>query len=58
MMLALGALIATLSLTATSFAEKMLFFLAFGLGFGVTLLAVSLIAEGRQRALLRLYLGV
>lgn len=44
----------TLSLTVTSFAEKMLFFLAFGLGFGVPLLVISLIAEGRQRALLRL----
>ena len=44
----------TLSLTAASFAEKMLFFLAFGLGFGVPLLAISLVAEGRQRALLRL----
>ena len=45
----------TLSLTASSFAEKMLFFLAFGLGFGVPLLAISLVAEGRQRALLRLF---
>lgn len=44
----------TLSLTASSLAEKMLFFLAFGLGFGVPLLAISLVAEGRQRALLRL----
>lgn len=45
----------TLSLTVTSFAEKLLFFLAFGLGFGVPLLVISLIAEGRQRALLRLF---
>lgn len=45
----------TLSLNASSFAEKMLFFLAFGLGFGVPLLAISLVAEGRQRALLRLF---
>lgn len=45
----------TLSLTVASFAEKMLFFLAFGLGFGVPLLAISLIAEGRQRALLRAF---
>lgn len=45
----------TLSLTVTSFAEKMLFFLAFGLGFGVPLLVISLVAEGRQRALLRLF---
>ena len=45
----------TLSLTVTSFAEKLLFFLAFGLGFGLPLLALSLLAEGRQRALMRLF---
>ncbi len=45
----------TLSLTVTSFAEKMLFFLAFGLGFGVPLLGISLLAHGRQQALLRLF---
>lgn len=45
----------TLSLTVTSFAEKLLFFLAFGLGFGVPLLVISLVAAGRQRALLRLF---
>ena len=42
----------TLSLSVGSFAEKLLFFLAFGLGFGVPLLAISLLAEGRQRALM------
>lgn len=45
----------TLSLSAGSFFEKLLFFLAFGLGFGVPLLAISLLAEGRRRALLGLF---
>jgi cytochrome c-type biogenesis protein len=45
----------TLSVGIASFAEKMLFFLVFGLGFGVPLLLISLVAEGRQRALLRLF---
>ena len=45
----------TLSLSVGSFAERLLFFLAFGLGFGVPLLAISLLAEGRQRALLELF---
>lgn len=45
----------TLSLTVGSFVERLLFFLAFGLGFGVPLLAISLLAEGRQRSLLRLF---
>lgn len=45
----------TLSLTVGSFAEKLLFFLAFGVGFGVPLLAISFVAEGRQRALLGLF---
>lgn len=45
----------TLSLTVTSFAEKLLFFLAFGLGFGVPLLVISLVAAGRQRALLGVF---
>lgn len=45
----------TLSLSVGSFAERLLFFLAFGLGFGVPLLAISLLAEGRQRALLGLF---
>jgi len=45
----------TLSLSVGSFVERLLFFLAFGLGFGVPLLAISLLAEGRQRALLGLF---
>lgn len=45
----------TLSLSVGSFAEKMLFFLVFGLGFGIPLLGLSLLAEGRQRALLGLF---
>lgn len=45
----------TLSLSVGSFAEKMAFFLVFGLGFGIPLLALSLLAEGRQRALLGLF---
>lgn len=45
----------TLSLSVGSFAERLLFFLAFGLGFGVPLFAISLLAEGRQRALLGLF---
>lgn len=45
----------TLSLNVGSFAEKLLFFVAFGLGFGFPLLGISLLAEGRQRALVRLF---
>ena len=45
----------TLSLSVGSFTEKLLFFLAFGLGFGVPLLAISLLAEGRQRSLMSLF---
>ena len=45
----------TLSLSVGSFAERLLFFLAFGLGFGAPLLAISLLADGRQRALLGLF---
>ena len=45
----------TLSLSAGAFAERLLFFLVFGLGFGVPLLAISLLADGRQRALLSLF---
>jgi cytochrome c-type biogenesis protein len=45
----------TLSLSVGSFAERLMFFLAFGLGFGLPLLAISLAAERRQRALLRLF---
>lgn len=45
----------TLSVSVTSFAEKMLFFLVFGLGFGVPLLLISLVAAGRQRALMQLF---
>ncbi len=52
---ALLVAIFTLSIGVVSFAEKMLFFLVFGLGFGVPLLLISLAAEGRQRALLRLF---
>ncbi len=43
----------TLSLTVASFLEKLLFFFAFGIGFGLPLLAISLLAQGRQAALLR-----
>lgn len=45
----------TLSVSVTTFAEKMVFFLLFGLGFGVPLLLISLLAVGRQRALLQLF---
>lgn len=45
----------TLSLTVDSFAEKILFFLVFGLGFGVPLLVISLLAQGRQAALLGVF---
>lgn len=51
-----GALVVsifTLSIGVVSFAEKMLFFLVFGLGFGLPLLVISLLADGWQRALLR-----
>jgi cytochrome c-type biogenesis protein len=41
----------TLSVTLGSFAEKLAFFLVFGLGFGLPLLLISLVAEARQRAL-------
>lgn len=46
----------TLSLTVDAFLDKLVFFLAFGLGFGVPLLVISLIAAGRSAALLRLFL--
>lgn len=45
----------TLSLSVDSFVEKLLFFLAFALGFGVPLLAISLIAEASRYGLLRLF---
>ena len=45
----------TLSLTVTDFLEKLLFFLAFGLGFGVPLLVIALVAAGRSSALLRVF---
>jgi cytochrome c-type biogenesis protein len=45
----------TLSVTLGSFAEKLAFFLVFGLGFGLPLLLISLIAEARQRALVVLF---
>lgn len=44
-----------LSLTVGSFAEKLLFFLAFGLGFGVPLLVLSVIAPARRSWLLRAF---
>jgi cytochrome c-type biogenesis protein len=43
----------TISLTVASFAEKLIFFLAFGLGFGVPLLALSFLAAARGTALVR-----
>jgi cytochrome c-type biogenesis protein len=45
----------TLSLSVGSLAEKLVFFLLFGLGFGVPLFAIALAAQGRQAALLRLF---
>lgn len=44
-----------LSLGVADLAPKLVFFLVFGLGFGLPLLGLSLLAEGRQRALLRLF---
>ncbi len=46
----------TLSLTVDAYLDKLAFFLAFGFGFGVPLLLISLIAAGRSAALLRLFL--
>jgi cytochrome c-type biogenesis protein len=51
-----GALLVSifsLSVSLASFLEKMLFFVVFGLGFGVPLLLISLLAAARQRALVR-----
>jgi cytochrome c-type biogenesis protein len=45
----------TLSLSVASFVEKLVFFLVFGLGFGVPLLVISLLAEARRAALLRAF---
>jgi cytochrome c-type biogenesis protein len=45
----------TLSLSVGSLAEKLVFFLLFGLGFGVPLFAIALAAQARQAALLRLF---
>ncbi|MGH2450775.1 MAG: cytochrome c biogenesis CcdA family protein [Candidatus Limnocylindria bacterium] len=45
----------TLSLSVADFAGKLLFFFAFGLGFGIPLLLISLLAHGRQAALLRAF---
>jgi cytochrome c-type biogenesis protein len=45
----------TLSFGVGAFLEKLAFFLAFGLGFGVPLLAIALVASGRQGALLRAF---
>jgi cytochrome c-type biogenesis protein len=53
-----GALLVSIfSLSASigSFLEKMLFFLVFGLGFGIPLLAISLLAAARQQALVRAF---
>lgn len=53
-----GALVVsvfTLSLSVPDLFSKLLFFLAFGLGFGVPLLALSLLAHGKQAALLRAF---
>jgi len=43
----------TLSASIGSFTDKLAFFLFFGLGFGLPLLLISLIAEARQRSLVR-----
>lgn len=43
----------TLSVTVGAFAERLLFFLAFGLGFGVPLLVLSALAPAQQSWLLR-----
>lgn len=45
----------TLSLSVGSLFEKLGFFLLFGVGFGVPLFAIALLAQGRQAALLRLF---
>ncbi len=52
---ALLVAIFTLSTTIGTFAERIAFFLFFGLGFGLPLLAISLLAEARQRALVRAF---
>ena len=52
-----GALVVgifTLSLTVSSFLDKIVFFLVFGLGFGLPLLVLSVLAGGYQARLLRL----
>jgi len=43
----------TLSVTIGTFAERMLFFLVFGLGFGMPLFVISLLAPAQQSWLLR-----
>jgi cytochrome c-type biogenesis protein len=45
----------TLSLSVGSLAEKLVFFLLFGLGFGVPLFLIALAAQGWQATLLRLF---
>jgi cytochrome c-type biogenesis protein len=53
-----GALLVSifsLSVSLASFLEKMLFFVVFGLGFGMPLLVISLLAAARQRALVRAF---
>jgi cytochrome c-type biogenesis protein len=45
----------TLSLSVGSLFDKLGFFLLFGLGFGVPLFAIALLAQGRQAALLHLF---
>lgn len=44
-----------LSLGVADLAAKLLFFVAFGLGFGLPLLVLSLLAGGQQRALVRAF---
>ncbi len=52
---ALLVAIFALSTTLGTFIERLAFFLSFGLGFGVPLLAISLLADARQRALVRAF---
>ncbi len=47
--------ILTLSLAVMSFLDKLLFFVAFGLGFGLPLLVLSLLASSSRTALLRTF---
>ncbi len=45
----------SLSLSVTDLIGKLAFFLAFGLGFGVPLVVISLLARGRSAALIRAF---